>query len=86
MPREITNMMLTITSTVGAWIVIALAKFWESSSGDVIMRRFVMMVAGLMLGVVAYMTSNLLMVPLHQGEMFNVYRHHAVFTDSPLSR
>ena len=24
-------------------------------------------------------------VPQGQGEMFNVYRHHAVFTDSPLS-
>ncbi len=38
---------LTISSTAGAWLMLGLAKFWEGHEGDDILRRFVMMVAGL---------------------------------------
>jgi serine/threonine protein kinase len=63
---------LTMTTTFGAWTIIALAKFWEAGNGDAVLRRFVMMVAGLVLGLAAFAASGLLMIPLGQGEMFNV--------------
>jgi hypothetical protein len=53
-------------------MVIGVAKFWESSSGDAVLRRFVMMVIGLILGIVAFAISDLLMLSLSLGEMSNV--------------
>ena len=63
---------LTVSSVAGAWLVLGLAKFWEGHEGDDILRRFVMMVAGLAIGVAAFAASDVLMVRLSTNEMFNV--------------
>jgi hypothetical protein len=63
---------LTVTSSVGAWLVLGLAKFWEGTDGDDVLRRFVMMVAGLGIGVAAFAASDMLMIRLSTREMFNV--------------
>jgi len=63
---------LTVSSIVGAWLVLGLAKFWEGHEGDDILRRFVMLVAGLAIGVAAFAVCDMLMVRLSTKEMFNV--------------
>jgi hypothetical protein len=63
---------LTISSVAGAWLVLGLAKFWEGHEGDDILRRFVMMVAGLAIGVAAFATGEMLEIRLSNHEMFNV--------------
>jgi hypothetical protein len=63
---------LTVTSTVGAWLVLGLAKLWEGTDGDDILRRFVMMVAGLGIGLAACAACDMLMIRLSTREMFNV--------------
>ncbi len=63
---------LTVSSIAGSWMILGLSKFWEGSEGDDIRRRFTMMVAGLLMGAVSYAASELLMLRLSTGEMFNV--------------
>lgn len=41
---------LAVTSTVSAWVVLALGKAWETSDGEPIRRRFVMLMVGLLVG------------------------------------
>ncbi len=62
----------TISSVAGAWLILGLAKFWEGYEGDDVLRRFVMVVAGLALGGATFAASGLLMVRLSTQEMFNV--------------
>jgi serine/threonine protein kinase len=50
----------TLTSIAGAWAMLAIAKFWESDEGEPLRRRFVMLVAGLVVGVTAFATSQFL--------------------------
>jgi len=63
---------LTVSSIAGAWIVLGLAKFWEGHEGDDILRRFVLLVAGLAVGVAAFAACDALLVRLSTNEMFNV--------------
>ena len=63
---------LTVTGAVGSWLVLGLAKLWEGYDADDILRRFVMMVAGLILGVAAFAAAGGLMIRLTTSEMFNV--------------
>ena len=64
---------LTVSSVIGSWLVLGLAKFWEGHEGDDILAgRFVMMVVGLAIGVAAFAASDMLMVRLSTSEMFNV--------------
>ncbi len=63
---------LTMTSIAASWLILGLAKFWEGTEGDEVLRRFVMMVAGLAIGVAAYGACDLLMIRLTNREMFNV--------------
>ncbi|HRX82525.1 MAG TPA: hypothetical protein P5307_25840, partial [Pirellulaceae bacterium] len=51
---------LSLTCIVGAWMILAVAKFWEADEGEPLRRRFVMLVAGLLTGVVAFATSQFL--------------------------
>ncbi len=44
---------LASVSTIGAWILLTLAKFWEADAGEHLGRRFVMLAAGLAIGAVA---------------------------------
>ncbi|MFV1966918.1 MAG: protein kinase [Pirellulaceae bacterium] len=44
----------TLTSVAGAWTVLAVSKCWESRDGEPFRRRFVMLIAGLLFGLVAF--------------------------------
>ncbi|MCU0958643.1 MAG: serine/threonine protein kinase [Pirellulaceae bacterium] len=63
---------LTVTSVLGSWVVLGLAKIWEGEDGDDMLRRFVLMVAGLGMGVTAFVLANFLTIRLSTAEMFNV--------------
>jgi serine/threonine protein kinase len=51
---------LALTCIVGSWMILVVAKFWEADEGEALRRRFVMLVAGLLTGVVAFATSQFL--------------------------
>jgi len=55
---------LMLSSVLGAWAVLIPSKFWEGSRGEVLVRRFVMMVVGLGVGVLAGGLGALLKVHL----------------------
>ena len=71
---------LALVSSVGAWSVLVPAKFWEGLQGDVMLRRFILMVIGLALGVFAYGSAQMLMVDLPYDPKFSTVRY-----DPPLS-
>ncbi len=52
---------LTIVSTLGCWAVLIPAKCWESHPGEQLLRRFGMLIFGLVLGAVACGVASLLM-------------------------
>ncbi len=45
---------LGIVGTLGAWAVIVPSKFWETRDGEPIIRRFVLLLIGLGVGLLAY--------------------------------
>jgi hypothetical protein len=55
---------LTVTSTIGAWTMLAVGKFWEGDPGDHFSRRFALLVAGLFIGLSAFVTSEVFVVNL----------------------
>ncbi len=55
---------LAIVSTVGAWGILIPSKFWERATGEVALRRFVLLIVGLLVGVVGYALDVGLMVGL----------------------
>lgn len=63
---------LFISSTLGAWTILGVSKLWEGSEGDDILRRFVLLVGGLLIGLAAFVASDVLMIRLTTHEMFNV--------------
>jgi hypothetical protein len=56
---------LTVTSVMGSWMLLTLGKFWEGSEGDHAVRRFVMLLAGLALGFVAFARQLLMVSPVN---------------------
>ena len=61
-PEQFTWLLLVGTVCVGA--VLAPAKYWEGYRGDPILRRFLMMVIGMCVGVIAFGLSEALLVGL----------------------
>lgn len=59
---------ITLTSAAGAWMVLAFGKFWEGGDGEPLPRRFVMLAAGLALGLVAFGGAQFLSVDFHPGQ------------------
>ncbi len=55
---------LGLMSIAGTWAVLFASKFWEGTHGEPILRRFVLLVVGLGLGVVGYGVSQGLWVDL----------------------
>ena len=67
---------LTLTSTVGAWSVLCLAKLWEGTTGDQAMRRFCLLAAGFGLGAFAWFLSRFLFVePSYLLGSWEGFRH-----------
>ncbi len=57
---------LVITSTVGSWFVLAFSKSWEGRRGDQALRRFFLLVAGLLTGAMAgWLAKQLLLEPTY---------------------
>jgi hypothetical protein len=48
---------LALCGAIGAWGVLIPAKLWEGTSGDMVLRRFVMLGVGLLFGLVAFETG-----------------------------
>jgi hypothetical protein len=63
---------LAVTSVAASWLVLGLGKFWEAAQGDEVLRRFVMLVTGLVVGLASFVASELLMISLSTSQMFNV--------------
>lgn len=55
---------LASVATFGSWLVMIAGKCWESRPGEVVLRRFVMLVLGLGLGAAAWGIKDLLFVDL----------------------
>lgn len=55
---------LSLTSTAGSWVVLGVSKSWESDEGEHFRRRFVMMIAGLAVGLAAFGSAQFLDVRL----------------------
>jgi hypothetical protein len=61
-----------LASVAGTWAVLIPAKFWEGCKGDVKLRRFTMMLAGLVVGLFVAAISAGLMVDLPNDELLNM--------------
>jgi hypothetical protein len=61
---------MLLVSIAGAWGVMAPAKFWEGADGDAMVRRFVMMSMGIVLGALAWGCMELLTVDVGQLAKF----------------
>ncbi len=55
---------LALVGIAGAWAILVPAKFWEGTEGEPILRRFVLLCAGLGLGLFGYGMDQLLLVDL----------------------
>lgn len=55
---------LMMCGTLGAWLVLALSKFWEGREGEPFRRRFVMLGVGMAAGAAFFGAEKLLMVKL----------------------
>ncbi len=63
---------MTCSSVIGSWMILGIGKFWEGRDGDDVLRRFAMLVSGLVFGLAVYFLANVLMVRLSTAEMYNV--------------
>jgi len=55
---------LLLVGVAGSWAVLIPSKFWEGTRGEAMLRRFILMVVGLGLGVLAFGVASVLMVSL----------------------
>ncbi len=66
-PRPEQLAWLFVTSVAGSWTVLIPSKLWEGVKGESMPRRFLMMVLGMGLGVLALGTTSLFLVDLTYG-------------------
>lgn len=59
---------LSLTGTIGAWCVMIPSKFWEGTKGDTTLRRFVMLAAGLVIGLAAWALDEALLLELRYSQ------------------
>ncbi|MCA9213175.1 MAG: serine/threonine protein kinase [Planctomycetales bacterium] len=52
---------MTLSSVVAAWSILLLSKFWEKTSGDQALRRFLMLTVGLGVGAFSFFLARVLM-------------------------
>ncbi len=69
---------MTFTSVGGTWLVLSAGKLWEGYEDDHMQRRFVLLVAGLLLAAFAYVLSDFALMttwpdhrPSHLQSMYN---------------
>ena len=61
-PRPEQCAWLLLVGIAGSWAVMIPSKFWEGTRGEAMLRRFVLLIAGLVLGAWAWGVSKLLLV------------------------
>ena len=61
---------LAASSVLGSWAVLIPAKLWEGQRGDAVLRRFVMLVIGLVYGAASFVLANFLLIDLHFDRKF----------------
>ncbi len=61
-PAAMAMLWTAIVSMSAAFVVITLGKFWQRREGDWPLRAFIQMTSGFVVGAVAYLTANYLMV------------------------
>jgi hypothetical protein len=69
---------LYLVSLAGAWLVLTAAKSWEGSRGERMLRHFVLMIAGLGLGLVAFGMAEVFLVRLPIEADLNPHGSHLV--------
>jgi hypothetical protein len=69
-PRPEQAAWLLLTSVLGAWAVLVTAKTWEGTAGDATIRRFILMVVGMGVGLLSSQLASLLMVELPHDPEF----------------
>ncbi len=84
---------LFVVGLAGAWIVLVAGKLWEGREGEQLLRRFVLMVAGLGLGLAAFGVADAFHVRLQPeaAPTFTIgpppaYGHAAAGASSPVFR
>jgi hypothetical protein len=63
-PRPEQFAWLLLASGIGAWAVLVTTKLWEGRRGDRVLRRFLLMVIGMGVGLAAFGLGEMLMVGL----------------------
>ena len=58
---------LWLMTTLGSWMLLGAGKFFERTGGEMVKRRFAMLVLGLMFGALAFASSRFLMVQFQDG-------------------
>jgi hypothetical protein len=81
-PRPERLAWLFLMSVAGSWTVLIPSKFWEGTKGEATPRRFLMMVLGMGLGVLAMGTMNWFFVNLPYSASF--LSHFGLFNKYPL--
>lgn len=66
---------LSVVSALGAWSILIAAKFWEGVQGDSMLRRFILMVIGMGVGLISYGVATALMVDLPYDPKFTSGAH-----------
>ncbi len=74
---------LALVSLAGTWAVLISAKFWEGTHGEATMRRFIMMVIGMGLGVLAFEIASAVMVRLPYDPDFGPHQPHTLGLQTP---
>ena len=77
-----------LVGTVGTWAILIPAKFWEGRKGDPTMRRFVLLLSGLIVGLfAAAMLSGLMLDLPHDGDWsiardIEIFEPHGALSDA----
>ena len=58
---------LALSSAVAAWVVLGISKFWEGSPGDQVVRRSTLVLAGVAVGLIAFLGGEFLAVDFTRG-------------------
>jgi hypothetical protein len=69
---------LWLCTMLGSWLVLGAGKFFERTRGEPMKRRFAMLGVGLVFGLLAWASSEYLMVTLHDGFVARSIAGHRV--------
>jgi hypothetical protein len=63
-----------LVATVGSWAILIPAKFWEGRNGDPTMRRFVLLLSGIIVGLFAFAMLSALLLDLPRDGDWSIAR------------